>query len=465
MGLSFQDYPQHVMQMVRAALTAADPALAVRRHLRRRGSRSLVIGEQSYRLDQGRVFLVATGKAAVPMGLAATEIIAADLAAAVLITKKGEWQTVVEQAPFISQHTAFHLFTAGHPVPDQRSIGATSAVIELLAQTTADDLVLCLISGGTSALLTHPLISLAEWQQVNQALLASGCTINELNIVRRALDRVKGGGLARLAAPATCISLILSDVVGNPLDIIGSGPTVPADLDMDPAVAAAAVLERHQVAERVDTTVWQHVNQALASVRPVYTDHRRIYNLVIGDVRQAALAALAKAVQLGFVPHLLTTHLEGEAREVGRLAAALAKDSPPGHCYILGGETTVTVQGDGQGGRNQELALAAAIALQGHPTVAIASFATDGEDGTTPAAGAMITGETVEYGRRQGLEATDFLRRNDSHTFFARLDARQQEMAGTSPNGDHPAPCLIQTGSTGTNVNDLLFILAYPQVP
>jgi glycerate 2-kinase len=457
MALRFQDYPQHVRQLAGAALAAADPGRAVRRYLRRRGPRSLAIGEQRYAPDQGRVFLVAVGKAAVPMGLAATEIIAGDLFAAVLITKQGDeaWRSAV--APFISPQTAFHLFTAGHPTPDQNSVWATSAVIELLAQTTADDLVLCLISGGASALLTHPLIPLPEWRQLTQILLASGCDIHELNLVRRALDRVKGGGLARLAAPAICASLILSDVVGNPLEIIGSGPTAPPPPGEDVAAAAATVLARYGVAEQVDTAVWRQISQALAAVRPGYVDRRRIYNLVIGDVRQAAQAALARAAQLGFVPHLLTTHLEGEAREVGRLAAALARDIQPGHCYILGGETTVTVRGDGQGGRNQEVALAAALALTGLPGIVVASVATDGEDGVTPAAGAMVTGQTVEDGRHYGLEAADFLRRNDSHTFFAQLDARRRQAAT-----EQAADTLIQTGPTGTNVNDLLFIFAYP---
>jgi glycerate-2-kinase len=167
-------------------------------------------------------------------------------------------------------------------------------------------------------------------------------------------------------------------------------------------------------------------------------------------VRHAAQAAIIKAAQLGFTPHLITTQLEGEGREVGKMVAAIAKDTLPGHCYVLGGETTVTVRGKGRGGRNQETALAAAIALQGVRRRVVASFATDGEDGPTPAAGAMITGETVENGRVHQLYAPHYLARNDSYTYFQQLDAHTTR------------PHLLQTGPTGTNVNDLIIILSYP---
>lgn len=454
MQLSFDHYRNHVDQLIQASLAAVNPAAAVAHHLKYNG-RALTIGHDSiihshYPAD-GRIYLISVGKAAVPMGLAAAAILGDQLAAAIIIAKRGErdWQADIDAAESQRGPAPIHLYEAGHPVSDAHSLQATTAVFDLLKQTTAHDLVLCLISGGASALLTRPLLSLGDWQQLTDVLLRSGCTINELNCVRRQLDEVKGGGLAQWAAPATCVSLILSDVVGNPLHVIGSGPTARSPETLADAVT---VLARYQVGSRLETAVWQRVVQALHKLRlQTPPANVRTYNLIVGDVRQAATAALVKAAQLGFAPQILTAQLEGEAREVGRFAAALAKDAAPGSCLILGGETTVTVHGQGKGGRNQETALAAAIALHGQPNRVIASFATDGEDGPTTAAGAVITGETMQHGRAHRLEAITYLDRNDSYTYFQQLDA----LASTH--------CHIATGSTGTNVNDLLFILTYPR--
>ena len=466
---SFNDYPQHVEQLIQAALAAADPGTAVTHHLKFNG-RSLTVGRDpiihTQPVSGRRIFLISVGKASVPMGVAAAEILGPHhIAGGIVIAKKGErdWQAEIGEHPL-------KLYQAGHPVSDEDSVTATTAVIELLAQTTPHDLVLCLISGGTSALLTQPIISLADWQQLTQALLDSGCTINELNCVRRQLDQVKGGGLARLAAPATCISLILSDVVGNPLEVIGSGPTAPIQETLG---TAAAILARYQVGSRLDTAVWGRIIQALQSLNtqpPPPATHA--HNLIIGDVRQTALAALVKAAQIGFTPQLLTAQLEGEAREVGKIAAALAKDSPPSYCLIMGGETTVTIRGNGRGGRNQELALSAAIALNGQPNRVVASFATDGEDGPTNAAGAVVSGQTVTDSQQQGLNPITFLERNDSYVFFEQLDRKKtiESDEDDSVTEQHPPQVIkpaahIKTGSTGTNVNDLIFILSYPNEP
>jgi hydroxypyruvate reductase len=267
----------------------------------------------------------------------------------------------------------------------------------------------------------------------------------------------------------------LSDVVGNPLAFIGSGPTV-ADTDASPMPPAAGILGQYDIATQLGRERWQRLAAALrktqfSEAQPTHV----VGNFVIGDVRQAAIAAQVRAMQLGFVSHLLTTHLEGEAREVGRVAAALARDLSPGHCLILGGETTVTIRGRGTGGRNQELALAAAVGLNGSRHTVVASFGTDGEDGPTTAAGAVVSGQTLMLGRRVGLEPQHFLDNNDSYHFFQRLDevlgrgamgldSRGGEaalLAQTQGEGRAFAPHHIVTGSTGTNVNDLLFILNY----
>ncbi|MEW5986162.1 MAG: DUF4147 domain-containing protein [Chloroflexota bacterium] len=435
MKVRFEDYPQHVGQLAQAALAAVEPGAAVRRHLQRQGD-CLLVGESRYPLGRGRVFLVSVGKAAGAMGQAAVGLLGAALAAGTVITKRGGDDKSSDWPP------AVQVYQASHPLPDEDSLRATTAVTDMVAQATTGDLVLCLISGGASALLTRPRVSLSAWRELHQALLACGCPIQELNIVRQALDRVKGGGLARLAAPAACASLILSDVVGNPLALIGSGPTAPVD---NQAAAAHRILQRCGLARLVSAQGWQEIEAGLAAAgAETAGETPPVTNRVIGDVRQAAMAAVTRAAELGFTSHLLTTHLEGEAREVGRRVAALAKDAPAGTALILGGETTVTLgERYGLGGRNQELALSAAVNLAGRPGVVVATLATDGEDGPTEAAGAMVTGETVVKAQRLRLDSLAFLAGHDSYHFFQSI-------------GGH-----LITGPTGTNVNDLVFVLKY----
>ncbi|MCA9971552.1 MAG: DUF4147 domain-containing protein [Anaerolineales bacterium] len=465
MQLSFQNYPQHVAALIDAALAAANPAAAVRQNLARNGQ-SLTIGRSPiihthYPAD-GRIFLVSAGKAAVAMARAAAGALGEHLHASVIVAKRGErdWQAELADSPLAAEPTRHQLFAAGHPISDEVSLAATQAVAGMLQDTTAHDLVICLISGGASALLAAPRIPLPDWQLLTRALLESGCTINELNVVRRQLDAVKGGGLARWAAPATCVSLILSDVVGNPLEAIGSGPTVAGGGGLAEAVA---VLGRYHVGRKLPISTWERLLQVLQQLRQQETPPpaNRVHNLVIGDVRQAATAALVRAAQLGFTPQLLTAQLEGEAREVGRVAAALARDARPGTCLILGGETTVTLRGQGRGGRNQELALAAALGIAGRPHRVVASLATDGEDGPTDAAGAIVSGHTVARARERKLDARTYLDRNDSYAFFQKLDAAAAEPPAGEPETAVPSHH-IHTGPTGTNVNDLVFILAYP---
>ena len=451
-ALSYAEHGEHVAQMIEAALAAADPAQAVRRYLKR-DEEYLILGPYRYRFGQGRIFVIAAGKAGLLMGKAALEVLQNDVGGGVIITKHTQdGRARSYRAAVGADQARIIVYEAGHPVSDESSIQATAAVIRLLEETRAGDLVLCLISGGASALLTRPTLALPLWQRLLATLLESGCTINELNSVRKHLDRIKGGGLAQLAAPAAVVSLILSDVVGNPLDVVGSGPTAP---NPESPAEALTVLHRYRIAEKLPTEAWERISEHLTADRTPTSlarfEELEVENMIIGDVRRAARAAARVATDLGFKTHLLTTHLEGEAREVGRVVAALAKDAAPGTCLILGGETTVTVSGDGRGGRNQELALAAALSLDGWEHVAVASFATDGEDGPTDAAGAIITGHTIAQARAAGLLAHKFLQRNDSYTFFNALAEH------------HGIASLIQTGPTGTNVNDLCLILAYPR--
>ncbi|GMQ77839.1 MAG: glycerate kinase [Anaerolineae bacterium] len=440
MALKFQDHISHIQSLIDAAVLAADPAKAVAHHLQRDGD-VIHVGNVAKKVDSGEIFLISVGKAAIAMGRAAGEILGESLSQGVIITKHNQLPSQDNQGEAEPWPGGIQLFGAGHPISDESSLEATAAAIDLLEQTTARDLVLCLISGGASSLLTQPIIPLDRWQLLVDQLLASGCTINELNSVRKRLDSVKGGGLARIAFPAQCVSLILSDVIGNPLDMIGSGPTASNPDSNDQALR---VLERYNLKEILPEHVWQCVTTTLKqSEQNGDQSNSLAENIIVGDVRLASRAAARKAVELGFKATLLTAHLEGEAREVGKLAAALAKDAPEGSALVLGGETTVKLQGDGFGGRNQELALAAAIALEGWPNRVVAGFATDGDDGPTDAAGAIATGDTVSQAHFAGIDPMIYLDNNDSYSFFSEI-------------GGH-----IRTGPTGTNVNDLVLILHY----
>jgi len=309
---------------------------------------------------------------------------------------------------------------------------------------TESDLVVCLISGGGSALLTAPVdgVSLADMQALTAALLGCGASIDEINTLRRHLDRVKGGGLARAAAPARVIGLLLSDVVASPLEAIASGPTAP---DPTTSADALAVLARYDLRRRVPGSILNALESNRETPKPGDALFARVHNLIVGSNAVSAQAALSQAEREGFRARLLTTALQGEAARVGRdLAAELRRVASRPACLCAGGETTVTL-GDapGRGGRNQELALAAVADLAGLPDVMLVTLATDGEDGPTDAAGAVVTGGTLACARALGLDPDDYLRRHDAYAFFDAL-------------GD-----LLKPGPTGTNVNDLTFLFAF----
>ncbi len=291
-------------------------------------------------------------------------------------------------------------------------------------------------------------ISLEDMQTLTSLLLSCGARIDEINTLRRQLDRVKGGGLAR-ATKAKIISLILSDVIGNPLEAIASGPTVPNPTTSEDALG---IIEKYFSSLTTETQRHgESLNSVLQCLRgstnntPQEFDHSRVQNTIIGDNRIAAIGAMEQAKHEGFDAEILTNELQGEAREVGVMMAKKLRDESANHqrpfCLIAGGETTVTIRGDGKGGRNQELALAAVNELGGLQNVMLISLATDGEDGPTDAAGAVVTGESFQRGKRLGLDAADYLSGNDAYHYFQDL-------------GD-----LIKTGPSGTNVNDLIFIL------
>jgi glycerate 2-kinase len=456
-----------VTRILAAALGAVDPAAAVHRHLHRDGD-VLCAGDQTYDLRAyERVFVVGTGKAGAPMAHAAAELLGDRLAGGVVVVKgyddapklqiaeRPEGTRVQIEEPNL-QSTIYNLqfVAAGHPIPDERGVAGARRIAQLLEQATERDLVIALISGGGSALLTLPAegIELAELQALTSILLRCGANINEINTLRKHLDQVKGGGLARLAHPASVITLILSDVVGNPLDVIGSGPTVP---DTSSFADAYAVLERYDVVADAPAPIVERLRRGMAgqiaeTLKPGDLRFARVHNLIVGSNLQAAEAALAAGRAAGFNTLLLTTFLQAEAREAGRVLAAVARElansgqplARPA-CIIAGGETTVTLRGSGRGGRNQELALAAVADLAGLPDLALVALATDGGDGPTDAAGAVVTGTTLDRARALGLDPAAHLANNDAYPFFDAL-------------GD-----LLKPGPTETNVNDLAFVFAF----
>jgi hydroxypyruvate reductase len=429
--------------IVSAGLEAAAPGRLVERHVRRQRGRVRVAGV-THRVGAGRIVLVAAGKAASAMARAAERALGDALDAGLAVdTSDAVGLDGVRRR------------LAAHPVPDRRGEAAAREVEALATGLGARDLLLVLLSGGASALLPAPAdgIRLEDKAAVTSALLRAGATIHELNAVRKHLSRLKGGGLARLAAPARVVCLALSDVVGDELSTIASGPTAP-----DPTTygEALAVLERRGVLATAPAAVRAHLEAGARGERPETPKprdplFRRVTTTVVGSNRLSLEAAAREARQQGLRPLVLTTRLEGEAREVARVLVAVLRECVEAGrpaaapvCLLAGGETTVTVRGEGQGGRNQELAVAAAAALAGFPVPAVvAAFATDGVDGRSDAAGGVVDDETLARAARLGLApAAEFLARSDSRNFLG-------------PLGD-----LILTGPTGTNVMDLTLALA-----
>jgi glycerate 2-kinase len=412
-------------KILAAALAAADPTAAVDLALRSRDDLD------SYR----RIFVVGAGKAGGTMARATENYLGARIASGCVNVKDGD----------ASKTGYIELRRCGHPVPDERGFSGARRIAELCSEAGEGDLVICLFSGGASALMPFPAppITLAEKQETTRLLLACGASIGEINSVRKHLSGIKGGQLARLAAPARVLCLILSDVVGDDIGVIASGPTAPDDSTF---AASYAVLEKYEIAGRVPVRVRERLKNGSQETPkagdPVFDS---VENIVIGSNQKSLDAAARTARQLRYHTLILSSSIEGETRDVARMHAAIARQirqygqpvAAPA-CIISGGETTVTLRGEGLGGRNQEFALAAAIDIAGMKDTVIMSVGTDGTDGPTDAAGAMVDGTSAS---RAGICATDALEMNDSYRFFEQ-------------SGD-----LVITGSTGTNVMDLHLVL------
>lgn len=429
-----------IERCLRAALHAVDPQQAVQNAFR--GQIPGVINK----CRPARIRLVGVGKAVYSMARGLVQELGSQIEIGLLIAKH------IEEANG-GLPGSIRVIQGDHPVPGPGSLAGANEMAEFLSKGREDDLVICLISGGGSALMTMPNgLELTEMQELTRLLLASGADIGEINTLRKHLDQVKGGGLVRMAAPARMITLILSDVVGNPLDVIASGPTVA---DSSTYEQALAILHKYHLEQQAPRHIVEVLQRgARGEIPETVKDHdpmlSRVQNWVIGSNILAAEAGLAQARQEGFSTMLLTTYLRGEARNAGEVLSSLlcqvnASGQPIGRpaCLVAGGETTVTLKGRGLGGRNQELALGAASGLAGIPGVALVSLGTDGEDGPTDAAGALVTGETMERAKQAGLDLRASLLDNNSYHFFKTLGN------------------LVITGPTGTNVNDLVFLFAF----
>ena len=371
----------------------------------------------------GRVILVAAGKAAWQMAKAAYEELGARICDGIVITKYGHVKGPIGH---------FRLFEAGHPVPDENGFRATEEALQLVFGLTEGDTVLFLLSGGGSALFEVPLIPGAQLQDITNQLLACGAEITEINTIRKRLSKVKGGRFAQICAPARVFSVVLSDIIGDPLDMIASGPACPDSSTCEQA---------REIASRYGLRLSEEAGKCLDAETPKVLSN--VTTHITGSIRQLCLAAAEAARKLGYEPRILTDRLACEARDAGKwLALEAKKQMGSGRvALIAGGETVVKLTGTGKGGRNQELALSAAQELDGQENVCLFSIGSDGTDGPTDAAGGFVDGTTATVLREQGICISDVLGNNDAYHALEKSGG------------------LIFTGPTGTNVNDVAVAL------
>jgi hydroxypyruvate reductase len=430
-----------------AALEAVDPYRAVLAALRIKGD-ALYAGGERYDLAAfKRILVVGGGKATARMAQAVETLLGARVAGGLIVVKTGHTAalSVIEQVE------------AAHPVPDAAGEAGARRLLDLVRAADKQTLVLCLLSGGASAVLVVPAegLTLQDKQAATELLLRAGASIGELNAVRKHLSSIKGGRLAQAAYPATVLTLLLSDVIGDRLDVIASGPTAP---DGSTFADALAVIAKYELDGKMPRQVMAHLQRGAAGQLDETAkrgercfDHVR--NVIVGALGLALDAAAAHARQLGLPVRIVSAELQGEARAAARMLAQTARMTLDGmaagerRCLLWGGETTVAVTGAGKGGRNQELALTFALEIEGQDGVSLLSAGTDGNDGPTDAAGALVDGQTAARARALGIDPALYLANNDSYQFFRRYDARSD------------ARSHFITGPTGTNVMDIQFLL------
>lgn len=439
---------EKIKKILNSTLKAIDPEKIINSSIRLQ-KELLLIKEYSLNLSSFQnIYLIGIGKASQSMATSVMQLLGNLINSGIVITKiEDNFQTD-------KLSTKIKTIKSSHPIPDEKSILAAEEIIRFSKKVTAYDLVICLISGGGSALVTKPVdkLGLNAIQNLTSQLLLCGATINEINTVRKHLDLIKGGGLASFLYPAQVMTLILSDVMGDDLSMIASGPTVPDPTTFQDAMD---ILIKYSIANSIDQSILHHFSYGIKGIVPETLKENdlrltSVKNIIIGNNLTAILAAKQMAEKMGYHCEIIADSFVGNTCEVGNRIADLvrARKSVPNdhnkpHCLISGGESTVNIKGTGLGGRNQEVALYSAVQIDGIENVVVVTLATDGEDGPTDAAGAIITGNTVKSGKMMGMDATSYLNNNDSYNFFKKVGG------------------LIKTGSTGTNVNDLNLIFIY----
>lgn len=433
---------QDAIDIFKAGLNTVRPDRAIVNHCRINGNH-LIVGKKQYNLNQyGHIFVVGAGKATATMAKAIEQLLGNRIHQGSIIVKYNHTLKL----------NRIRVHEAGHPVPDENGVTGTKDILKLVRRASSKDLVICLISGGGSALMPFPVkgISLTDKKTATNILLECGARIHEINTLRKHLSGIKGGQLARAAAPATILTFILSDVIGDDLEVIASGPTAP-----DPTTFADClkIINLYGLAKKMPSNIIHHFKLGMASKqmetpKPNDSFFKNVYNFIIASNREAIYGAQSCANKLGYNSLILSSMIEGESREAARIHSAIAREIiksanpiPPPACLISGGETTVTLKGSGKGGRNQEFALAAATELDREGKIVVLSGGTDGTDGPTDAAGAVSDTTTILRANIEKMDPMAYLKNNDSYHFFKRLND------------------LLITGPTQTNVMDLRIIL------
>jgi glycerate 2-kinase len=426
----------------RAGLAAVAPESAVARYCRIEAEQ-LWVGDRCYDLAEFKnIYVIGCGKAGAAMAKALERLLGERITAGIVIVKYGH----------LAHLSRIRILEAGHPVPDRRGEEGARRILALAESAGQDDLVLCLISGGGSALLPLPAagLNLADKQSTAKVLIASGATIHEINAIRKHTSAIKGGLLARAVHPATHVTLILSDVVGDDLDVIASGPCVP---DASSFEDCLTILDDYRIADQLPEVVVEHLRAGAAGNIPETPKggdpvFRHGFQLIVGSNIDAVTAAGAEAARIGYPPLILSSMLEGDTRQAALLHGGIIKEVlksghpvPPPACILSGGETTVVIRGKGLGGRNQEFALALAPQIAGLTGVVALSAGTDGTDGPTDAAGAIVDGTTIAQAETLGLDYRRYLKANDAYRFFKKTGE------------------LLFTGPTNTNVMDMRVVL------
>ncbi|MDL1963857.1 MAG: glycerate kinase [Deltaproteobacteria bacterium] len=431
-----------VVSIFQKGLHAVEPGAAIKKYCKLKGNR-LFIGNKAYNLSMyNNLFVIGAGKASAPMAATLENILGERITKGIINVK---YKHVVHL-------DRIKLIEAGHPVPDKNGQNGASAILDLVHSAEKNDLVLCLISGGGSALLPLPCerLTLKDKQETIKELLSCGASIHEINAIRKHTSMIKGGRLALAAYPATLVSFILSDVVGDDLDVISSGPTVA---DSTTYIDCIKIFEKYDIIKKLPENIINHIKAGISGKIPETPKaedsvFEKTHNIVIGSNIEAILAAKIQAETLGYKTIVLSSLIEGETRDVAKVHGAIAKEIiktgnplPSPACILSGGETIVTLRGKGLGGRNQEFSLAAAIDIAGTDSIVVLSGGTDGTDGPTDAAGAIADNNTLKRAGEMGMDAHCFLKDNDSYHFFKKLDD------------------LLITGPTNTNVMDVRILL------